>query len=82
MLATLAEAPLGFFYTGAKKLAEQGAVIIKGDAASEVDLRAAFKGAWGVFAITFVLVATGDLHEAEEEEFALGTLAVCVVLNP
>ena len=64
---------------GAKKLAEQGAEVIEGDPAREADLRAVFAGAWGVFAITFVLVATGDLQEAEEEEYALGALVFSVI---
>ena len=49
--------------------------MVVGDAANEADLRAAFKGVWGVFSMTFVLVVTGDLEAATEEEFGLGTPA-------
>jgi hypothetical protein len=70
------------FCAGAKKLAEQGAEVIEGNPASDADLQPAFQGAWGVFAITFVLVATGDLREVEEEEFALGALVFRVSCSP
>ena len=53
----------------------RGAVLVAGDAANEADLRRAFEGAWGVFAMTFVLAVTGDLDAATEEEFALGALS-------
>ena len=62
-------------YAGAKRLAARGAVLVAGDAGSEADLRAAFAGAWGVFAMTFVHAVTGTQDAAIEEEYALGALS-------
>ena len=55
--------------------------MVAGDAGNEADLRGAFAGAWGVFAMTFVHAVTGTQVAAIEEEFALGALTSAHLLQ-
>ena len=73
--AQLLTAAIGASHAGAKKLAARGAVLVTGDAAKQADLRGAFKGAWGVFAMISLQMVTDDFEAATEAEFALGALS-------
>ena len=62
------------FPADAKQLAANGAELVEADASDEGQLRAAFEGAYGVFAMT-VRLGGGGLDGAYEREFNSG--AVC-----
>ena len=59
--------------TDAKQLAAKGAEMVEADASDAAQLRAAFEGAYGVFAVT-VAMAYGGTEGLYERELATGEI--------